>query len=348
MVTKRLQSDLLQEPSRINRGGQISSIQILRFLSALAVSLFHIGFLDSLGRDYGIWLVNGVFIFYAISGYVTMLSTEKGSKNFMLKRVIKIFPLYWFLTIATFIIMRLVPQFFPYEPTYTELLKSLFLIPFSHQSTATSEAMYPIVSMGHTIQTTMLYYLLFWMATQVSHKNRGWISTMLVVAIVSCGMLFKPNSSFLKFYLKPDLIYFVAGIVAYHICKIGRWNRIDRSSIALFLFGGLFIASMFLHNRWLLLLIIFLLICSTVLCSQSRLLETTPLKMISIMGNWTFSYFLIHLYIIRFVEVFGGTAFCLKAVVLDLIGLVVAWGISFILYELIEKRFTNILKKRLL
>ena len=73
-----LNKALLESPANHIGGGELANIQILRFFSALAVSLFHVGFLDSLGRNYNVWLVNGVFIFYAISGYVTMLSTERG------------------------------------------------------------------------------------------------------------------------------------------------------------------------------------------------------------------------------------------------------------------------------
>lgn len=121
-------------------GGQNAYIQVLRFFSALAVSLFHVGFLDSLGPDYNVWLVNGVFVFYAISGYVTMLSTERRTEKFMLKRIIRIMPLYWFLTLVTFMAMKLIPSIFPYNPSVVELLKSLFLIPYSHRATATTDA----------------------------------------------------------------------------------------------------------------------------------------------------------------------------------------------------------------
>ena len=96
-------------------------------------------------------------------------------------------------------------------------VKSLFLIPYAHQSTATASAMYPIVSMGHTIQTTMLYYLVFWGMAKLSHKRHGLLSLIMIVAIVVCGYLFKPTSVFLKFYLKADLIFFIAGIIAYYI-----------------------------------------------------------------------------------------------------------------------------------
>lgn len=329
-------------------GGQLLSIQTLRLLSALAVSLYHIGFLDPLSRDYNIWLVNGVYIFYAISGYVTMLSTERGCKKFMLKRLIKIFPLYWFLTFATFGVMKLLPSFFPYEPSFVELLKSLFLIPYAHQATATASAMYPIVSMGHTIQTTMLYYLVFWIVANISHKNRGWLSSLIIVIIVACGFAFKPSSAFLKFYLKPDLIYFIAGIAAFYVCKSKTWQSLNLSSSAIILASILFVVTMCFNTRWILLLLILLLMCATAMIDRTAIAGTPMFKKLAIMGNWTFSYFLIHLYVLRFAEVFGGTEFNLRAVACDFAAIAVAWGVSFILYELIEKRFTNVLKRKLL
>ena len=314
-------------------GGKLTNIQVLRFFSALAVSLFHVGFLDSLGNNYNIWLVNGVFIFYAISGYVTMLSTERGCNKFMRKRLIRIFPLYWLLTFATFIMMRLAPAFFPYIPSLKELLKSLFLIPYIHQSTATANAMYPIVSMGHTIQTTMLYYLVFWAMAKISYKKRGLLSIVVVVAIVVCGLFYKPNS---------------AGIIVYHVCKFKFWEKLTPNALSLLFTAFLFIAIMYSHNRWVLLMLIFLLMLFTLQAGKLQSMQSWVLKKLAIMGNWTFSYFLIHLYIVRFAEVFGGTKLCCKAIVCDIIAIIIAWGFSYILYEIIEKRFTGLLKKRLL
>mgnify|MGYP006902868717 FL=1 len=332
----------------MHRGGQLFGIQVLRFFSALAVSIYHIGFLDPLGKDYNIWMVNGVYIFYAISGYVTMLSTELGCQKFMIKRLIKIFPLYWFLTFATFGAMKLLPSLFPYEPSFSELLKSLFLIPYAHQATATASAMYPIVSMGHTIQTTMLYYLVFWVIANISHKNRGWLSSLVIVIIVACGICFKPSSAILKFYLKPDLIFFIAGIAAFYVCKSKAWQSLNLSLGTIVLASILFVVTMFFNVRWILLLLILLLMCVTVKIDRTKISNTPVFKILAVMGNWTFSYFLIHLYVIRFAEVLGGTEFNLRAVTCDFIAIVIAWGVSFVLYELIEKRFTNVLKRYLL
>lgn len=343
-----LNKALLESPVNHIGGGKLANIQILRFFSALAVSLFHVGFLDSLGRNYNVWLVNGVFIFYAISGYVTMLSTERGCGKFMLKRLIKIFPLYWFLTIATFIAMKTKPSLFPYDPTLIDLIKSMFLIPYSHQATATANAMYPIVSMGHTIQTTMLYYLVFWIVAKISYKKRGLLSLFVVIVIMLCGILLKPSSAFMKFYLKPDIIYFTVGIAAYYICKCKISKKNNSNSLLLILAAMLFIATMCFNNRWVLLTLILLLMVFVIQSGKSPIMQLSIFKKLTIMGNWTFSYFLIHLYILRFAEFFGGTMISAKAIVCDLIAIIIAWGISYILYEIIEKRFTNMLKKRLL
>lgn len=35
------------------------------------------------------WLVNELFVFYVIWDYLTMLSTERDCKKFMLKRIVK-------------------------------------------------------------------------------------------------------------------------------------------------------------------------------------------------------------------------------------------------------------------
>ena len=311
--------------------------------------MFHIGFLDPLGRDYHVWLVNGVFIFYAISGYVTMLSTERGCEKFMLKRLIRIIPLYWFLTFATFAAMKVVPSVFPYEPTWVELVKSLFLIPYAHQATATADAMYPIVSMGHTIQTTILYYIFFWLAAKLSFKHRGLISALALFAVVICGYVFRPEEQFLRFYSKPDAAYFIVGIAVYFVHKRMGNIKFNKTAIVAVLLVLAFAVTMYLHNIWIMSAAIFVMMLLSVTINDKNAVDSHRwYRGLVSMGNWTFSYFLVHLYILRVVEVVGGTSFTTKAVACDLIGIIVAWGVSYLLYTIIEQRFTNVLKGWLL
>lgn len=277
-----------------------------------------------------------------------MFSTERGCDEFMSKRLIRIFPLYWFLTFATFAAMKAVPSVFPYNPTIVELLKSLFLIPYGHHATATANAMYPIVSMGHTIQTTMFYYLIFLIAGKLSYRKRGLLSAFFIMVIVICGYIFKPSSPFLKFYMRPDLIYFISGITAYHVCKLRVMDKNKFVKVAATFSIILFVTTMCFHNKWILAILILWLLCATVFSKKPQGVCCGIYKRLASMGNWTFSYFLIHLYIVRFAEVFGGTQFCLNALLCDLAAIVIAWGISYVSYELIESHLTNILKLKLL
>ena len=324
------------------RGGQISQIQILRFFSALFVSFYHFGFLDALGRDHDIWFVNGVYIFYAISGFVILLSTEKGISHFMTKRLIRLLPLYWFLTVITYIAMLILPAVFPYKPTIVELFKSLFFIPYAHQSTSMANAVFPIVSMGHTVQTTMLFYVIFWLAAKLSHRYRGVITSLVLGAVVVSGFIFKPTDIILKFYTRPDAIYFIVGILVYYFCKCEYLKiNVNNTLVSVFVII-LFLGSMCTHVRWIVSIQIFFMMF--LLVQYVKVSENKMNRAFFELGNWSFSYFLIHLYFVRFAEVFGGIDFTIKAVLCDVIAVVVAWAVSKVLYILIEQRLTNKLK----
>ena len=73
---------------------KIDSIQILRFLAAFSVMMVHLPLFG-----FGAW---GVDIFFVISGFIMMYVTESNERNFLVKRIIRIVPLYWMLTMGVF------------------------------------------------------------------------------------------------------------------------------------------------------------------------------------------------------------------------------------------------------
>ena len=56
---------------------------------------------------FGSW---GVDIFFVISGFIMMYVTENNHKHFLLKRIIRIVPLYWIITFGVFTLAI----FYPY------------------------------------------------------------------------------------------------------------------------------------------------------------------------------------------------------------------------------------------
>ena len=78
------------------------SIQALRGLAALFVVFQHIRFLN-----FGAF---GVDIFFCISGFMIMFTTEKSTKYFFRKRLIRILPLYYLMTLVTYLSLLLFPS----------------------------------------------------------------------------------------------------------------------------------------------------------------------------------------------------------------------------------------------
>ena len=127
---------------------KITNIQVLRFIAAFSVMMVHLPLIG-----FGIW---GVDIFFVISGFIMMYVTEKNHKNFFLKRLIRIIPIYWILTFGVFSVAILKPDLLNNTTAdYEHLLKSLFFIPFNKNETGH----FPILFLGWTLNYEMIFYL---------------------------------------------------------------------------------------------------------------------------------------------------------------------------------------------
>lgn len=95
-----------------------NEIDLLRFLAALAVVLFHYAFrgyaahssslpypLLEPGAKYGRY---GVDLFFLISGFVILMSASGGSlKHFVVSRIVRLYPAYWVCCTLTFLVLVL-------------------------------------------------------------------------------------------------------------------------------------------------------------------------------------------------------------------------------------------------
>ena len=100
---------------------KFNSIQALRGIAALFVVLEHIRFLNC-----GAF---GVDIFFCISGFMILFSTQKSTEHFLSKRLIRIVPFYWLMTLATYVLLLIAPGLFAQTKADPVLLvKSLFFL----------------------------------------------------------------------------------------------------------------------------------------------------------------------------------------------------------------------------
>ena len=125
---------------------RFSYIQILRFVAALFVVFQHIRFLN-IGAF-------GVDIFFCISGFFVMFTTQEKSSSFLLKRIIRILPFYYIMTIGTYLLLLIFPTLFHITDTnIIYLFKSLLFIPFE----ISPDIIQPIFRIGWTVNYEIFF-----------------------------------------------------------------------------------------------------------------------------------------------------------------------------------------------
>lgn len=193
------------------------SIQALRGIAALFIVLEHIQFLNC-----GAFAVD---IFFCISGFMIMFSTHNDTKNFLGKRLVRILPLYYLMTLGTFLFLVLFPDMFHQSkanPVF--LLKSLLFIPFD----IGDGVIQPLMRVGWTINCEIVFYLLFFVALKISHKYRGLICSVFLLLLTAAAWLFPELCVPLSFYGNPVMLEFIYGIILYYAAE--KLYRLHQSS----------------------------------------------------------------------------------------------------------------------
>lgn len=339
---------------------RIDSIQAIRFIAAVCVSLFHFGYISPHISGQTIFDVKFfINIFFCISGFFVVMSTENidKRKSFLTRRFIRLIPLYWAMTFVTFAATKIVPDLLGYQPDLIQLVKSLFCIPFSRDALKSSETLRPIVGLGHTLQMEVAFSIVFFIAMRISHKYRAFIATAIVSALAIIGNVITFEKPFLKFYLNVNWsswFFFALGMLCFYLVKeiskkdriskklFGIWTAITVISLATPQFFWETIKRYDLSQYIQLLMCLFFVIEIIMI---DKMGAKTP-KLIVHLGNASFSYYLIHYYIVAVAERYLHiNSFSLRNILLSAVVLVIAWVISYASYFIIENLFSKWLTK---
>lgn len=338
------------------------SIQALRGLAALFVVFQHVRFLN-----FGAF---GVDIFFCISGFMIMFTTEKSTKYFFRKRLIRILPLYYLMTIGTYLLLLLFPSMFQqtrHDPSY--LIKSLLFLPFD----IGGGAIQPLVRIGWTINCEMLFYLLFFIAFHISRKYRGLICGAFLAVLVGAVQIFAPVisswqspigsmlSPFLIFYGDPVMLEFFLGILAYYLLRYlyGR-HLLHPFSQTVSLVSFLCVPVIFCLLAYFTPRInvigfrrlpqwglpAFLLL---VLAFLAGLQMTMP-RFLVLLGNISYSLYLVHYYPVMLLDrtIFDFSTLSVLSVVGLVASVVLSVALAYLSWILVEQKFTGWLRKILL
>ena len=320
--------------------GNIKNLQILRAFAAINVVIFHI---IDISTAYGFeasnlsllrgWGANGVDVFFVLSGFVmlhTQLQKKRTAWNFFKLRLIRIIPIYWFVTMLVIFSNFLVnpSNFNSTRPSVEMILQSLFFL-----SQAISGNI-PILGVGWTLEWEMLFYLIFAFSLIFSKWNKSYMFIIIFFIFTIIA-----TSEFI-------IIEFLFGMLIAYL--YGHHTLDHKKGLAIAILGFVFLMcsinqldSEYYHRVIIWGLPSFLIIFGLVYAEQYK----SPL--LEYLGNASYSIYLIHfLFIIVFYKFISNVSIVLNNDLLALLCLIGSILCGAILYSFIEKPLTKFSKSK--
>lgn len=189
---------------------KIEILQVMRGIAAIGIVFFHC--------EYGPWeSANwGVSLFFVLSGYLMMRSKNISGGGYWRNRLIRICPLYYTMTLVVIVGYHIMPGVFRSTIVNGEtIIKSVLFLPCG----ARLGHIFPIYSIGWTINLEMFFYAVFYISSKIDHKHRGAIVSVILAVLVCAGKIFQPQNVMLQFWTSLDLCSFLVGIGIYALEK---------------------------------------------------------------------------------------------------------------------------------
>jgi exopolysaccharide production protein ExoZ len=221
----------------------ILPIQYLRGVAALMVVWHH-----AAGQVTGMstlvpWRfgTSGVDLFFVISGFIMVVTTAGtgiSPVEFWRRRVVRIVPLYWLLTLLMVAIALIAPTLFTtLKVAAATLVQSLLFIP--HFSRSFPGIVWPLLVPGWTLNFEMFFYAVFGLTLFLPERSRLLPLVTFFVLLTAIGFAFGPfASAAAQTYTHPMLLEFAAGAALGAWWLTGRWRLPRALSFAIVAAGA--------------------------------------------------------------------------------------------------------------
>jgi len=193
-------------------------IQAIRGIAALLVALFHVRYLFNYEKlSMGDILFGsgaiGVDLFFVISGFIMVYTTKNNTKpiDFISKRIIRIFPVYFVASIAYVLIFNGIESFLDFSFVHY-FIKSVFFYDSN-----------PILYVGWSLNYEMYFYLVF--GLMLFFRDYSFLFTIsffiLSVIIVPIVFQIKFLHPYLNIMVNNRILEFLAGMIIAKIYQLG-------------------------------------------------------------------------------------------------------------------------------
>ncbi|MGY3302849.1 exopolysaccharide production protein ExoZ [Pseudomonas sp. PvR086] len=319
-------------------------IHYMRGIAALMVVIFHAISFMAIYKNYDSpiphhVLATGVDIFFVISGYLMVKTTQKFKdsrlewKLFLYKRLTRIAPMYWLITIAISIAILYKPSLSEKQVDIELIVKSLLFIPTHIPGSDVQSTILPV---GWTLVYEMFFYIIFAALTSINYRA-GLVALISFFAFLSAfhGMT---DNYYYSLYSNPIILEFIFGAI---IAKLPTPPHRKGLAIAFVGFVALFVGSYIDGPDLGMRVISAGLGAALIIYGASGLTIGRPLKIPSALGDASYSIYLTHMYIIKA----GAKALppsLLSCTVLSLLSVLIGYAI----YRAVELPIQNLLTNR--
>ena len=322
----------------------LNSIQYLRAIAALMV-VYHraAGQFERIapgGPQLPLaWLgAAGVDIFFVVSGLLmwsTTVGRDVGPGTFMVRRIRRIVPLYWAVTLGVAALALVAPRLFVSTKfDLAHLAASLAFLPFP--SPLQPEHLWPVVIPGWTLNYEMFFYAIFALCLLAPERARMALIAGVLAVLVLSGVLFAPSNPYLAFYTDKIMLGFVFGLV---VARLAERVRIPTPAAFLSAVAGfLLMAAVRSEHSLAWSFGSMLVVLGFVALETNGRMAKLPLLAI---GNASYSIYLTHVLILpgvgkAFLAVTRNTATVPVAIVFTFACLLVATAFGLLVYRLLE------------
>jgi exopolysaccharide production protein ExoZ len=344
-VTDRIsvKADLIKHSA-----AQLHYIQSLRFLAATAVVIYHtLGtghhyVVDQESKFFSLFAYgdHGVDLFFVISGFIIYYSTHRtamSSTSFMLRRIERIVPMYWFATLGIVALSILFPAAFKSTAWLgsLEVIKSMLFITFSGGK-------FPVIYVGWSLEFEMFFYL--FVSLLLLRSEIIWDELIIIFSLfVSLHSLLSNVSNISNFLTNSIILEFAFGVI---VAKIFVGRPLSKLSIFALILSLLLIAKDNYMDR----AILFGIPSAVVVLIASYMSERTiiPPYVVNIFakgGDASYS-----IYLLQGLFISGACKFIVKFMPMSLDMLIVVVTTftvagGYLAYRFIEKPMSNITRR---
>jgi peptidoglycan/LPS O-acetylase OafA/YrhL len=302
----------------------------------------------------------GVQIFFIISGFIMVYTTRKSDgtahyvNNFLIKRLIRVVPLYYIMVLFWLIVYERSLRFFIDDPI--TLLKTFCFIPLFNSPLGPAYGMPPL-KVGWSLNYEVLFYIIFGLSLFLKRHRWTMLFTVFTTLVVFIPLIFKGYVNFipsvnygfkLSYFLlltNPILIFFIVGVLLGLIYNSSFIIKSKALQIALvvislvYFFLLYFKAAHFLNGFFISMFSSTFLVFSLLLFNKGIGIRVP--SFLVYLGDMSYSLYLVHPIVIIGLPSFlvfmnMGGVFNTKFYFLICTGCILL--LSIISYELIEKR----------